>query len=30
MRDILREFAALSALTGFAVMVSAWSVVLGG
>jgi hypothetical protein len=30
MKEFLREFAALSALASFAVMISAWSVVLGG
>jgi hypothetical protein len=30
MKDIFREFVALSALAGFTLMVSAWLVILGG
>jgi len=30
MKELVKEFAALSALTAFAVMIGAWSVVLGG
>lgn len=30
MKDLLREFAALSVLTGFGVMICCWSVLLSG